>query len=300
MATALQTTTDLRVRNAFAWLPLLVLPTAAALVAADGPAWILMWALAISIYAGFKWLTFVDCAEAGRASVGRSIGYLVFWPGMNARQFLAGQRNIPPPAASEWLSSVAKAPFGLILIYGIAPAAATQGPLFAGWIGMIGLVFVLHFGVFHLLSVAWRQAGIAAEPVMNNPLMAASLTDFWGRRWNIAFRDLAHDYVFRPVSKPWGLAAAALAAFLVSGLIHDVVMSIPAGGGFGRPTLYFCIQGVGLVLERSKLGKRLGLGQGFAGRLFCAIVTIAPVGLLFHPPFVNEVIIPALNAMRAL
>jgi hypothetical protein len=97
-----------------------------------------------------------------------------------------------------------------------------------------------------------------------------------------------------------GIAGATLVVFLASGVIHDLVMSIPAEGGYGLPTLYFCIQGFGLLVERSEIGKRIGLGQGTIGRLFGAAVTVLPMGLLFHPPFVYRVIVPTLTAIGAM
>jgi D-alanyl-lipoteichoic acid acyltransferase DltB (MBOAT superfamily) len=66
-----------------------------------------------------------------------------------------------------------------------------------GWIGMIGLLLILHFGVFHLTSCWWRSVGVEARPLMNRPQAATSLSKFWGRRWNTAFRDLIHRFLFR-------------------------------------------------------------------------------------------------------
>ena len=82
------------------------------------------------------------------------------------------------------------------------------------------------------------------------------------------------------------------------GVIHDFVISIAVRAGFGRPTLYFVIQGLGLFAERSKIGRRLGLGRGARGWLFCLAVTALPVGLLFHRPFLERVVIPMLTAFR--
>lgn len=91
-----------------------------------------------------------------------------------------------------------------------------------------------------------------------------------------------------------------MAAFFFSGVVHDAVISLPAAGGYGLPTIYFLLQGAGLLAERSRLGERFGLRRGFRGRLFCAAATIAPLGLLFHPPFVREIILPMLRALGAL
>ncbi len=168
----------------------------------------------------------------------------------------------------------------------------------AGWMGMVGITLALHFGTFHLLSTAWRQAGVDARPLMDAPLLATSLNDFWGKRWNLAFRDLAHSYVFQTCVGRWGIAAATMAVFVVSGVIHDVVISLPARAGYGLPTLYFVIQGVGVLFERSRLGKRLGLRHGAVGRIYGAALVLAPVGLLFPPPFVERVIVPMLTMLR--
>jgi D-alanyl-lipoteichoic acid acyltransferase DltB (MBOAT superfamily) len=162
---------------------------------------------------------------------------------------------------------------------------------------MIGLVFVLHFGLFHIMSICWRLRGISAEPMMNFPILASSLNDFWGKRWNLAFRDLAFTFILRPLVGRIGVIGATMAVFLFSGLVHDLVISLPVNDGWGGPTIYFAAQGVGMLLERSDLGRRLGLGNGFIGRLFCGVITVCPVGMLFHQPFVLEAILPTLAAI---
>jgi len=116
----------------------------------------------------------------------------------------------------------------------------------------------------------------------------------------LAFRDVVHAYLFRASLRRFGLAGATLAVFFVSGLVHDLVISLPARGGWGRPTIYFVIQGFGVLLERSRLGRWLGLGRGVPGWLFCAAVSLAPLPLLFHQPFIEGVVLPMLVAIGAL
>jgi len=96
------------------------------------------------------------------------------------------------------------------------------------------------------------------------------------------------------------LAFAVIGVFLVSGLIHEIVITLPARGGYGLPTAYFLFQGLGLVLERSALGRWLGLGAGIRGRLFAIAVAAAPAFWLFPPVFVRNVILPMLDAIGAL
>jgi hypothetical protein len=165
---------------------------------------------------------------------------------------------------------------------------------------MVGIVFALHFGLFHLLSCAWRSAGICAAPLMNRPLLSRSVTEFWGRRWNRAFRDLTHQFLFLPCKRILSPAGALFAGFVVSGLIHDLVISWPSGGGWGLPTLYFAIQGAAVLVEHSRYGRACGIGTGGTGRLFCVATVTLPCPLLFHPPFVTNVMNPFLTALGGL
>jgi hypothetical protein len=172
--------------------------------------------------------------------------------------------------------------------------------LLRGWIGLFGLIFLLHFGSFHLIALFWQACGIAAQPIMSKPILSKTLSEFWGKRWNLGFRQLAHDLIFRPLHKRIGVAAASLLVFLASGVIHDLVISLPARGGYGLPTGYFVAQGLGVTLERSAFGKRLSLQKGIAGWFFMLAIAVGPAFWLFHPPFVLRVIIPFMFAIRAL
>lgn len=280
-----------------AWLPLFLMPTAVAICCAHWPAWALMWAMASSIFAGLKWLTFVTSSAAHEASWRRIAGYFFLWPGLNAETFLSHTQRPVTPTRYEWGWAGAKTVAGMMLLVGIVPSAKASHPLLGGWIGMLGLVLVLHFGVFHWLSLAWRTAGVAAPPLMNRPLAATSLSDFWSQRWNLAFRDVAHRFAFRPLAARLGIAGATLAVFFISGLVHDLVISLPVAAGAGKPTLYFLLQGLAVLVERSPAGKRAGLGSGWRGRLFAIAVVLLPVGLLFHSPFVLSAIVPTLTAL---
>ena len=286
------------------WLPLVGLAVSVwgawAYLGTAWPAWSLMWILAGAVFAGLKWLTFADFPAVWRQSAGRRLGYLLLWPGMDARAFFSSASRVSRPGVREWWFAAAKVGCGLLLIFAAVPLAAEWSELAAGWLGMAGTVFVLHFGLFHLLSLGWRRNGVDAPPIMDGALHSKSLAQFWGRRWNRAFRDVAYAHVFRPLVPRVGATGASLAVFAVSGVVHELMISVPAGAGWGLPTLYFLIQGAGTLFERTRAARRLGLGRGVTGWLFCAAVTVAPVGLLFHQPFIERVVLPMLVAMRAL
>ena len=265
------------------------------------PRWVLMWAVAVALYAACKWVTYRDVqAPAGTPDRGRALGYLLFWPGMDAPAFLYGTDPVLRPERAEWLAAALKTAFGVALIWAGVRAVLPIHPLLAGWIGMTGIMFVLHFGTFHLLSLTWRSLGIDARPVMRNPLRSTSLAEFWGRRWNTAFHELAARFTFRPLRRVAGPVAATLLAFLASGLIHELVISVPARGGYGLPTGYFLLQGLGLLGERARVARRLGLGRAGRGRLFTLVVAAGPAFWLFPPVFIRAVILPMLAAIGAL
>jgi hypothetical protein len=282
------------------WLPLIVLPAAVLISGRQLAPWALMWGLAIAIYGALKWMTW----WRGRGIVPqvcwrRSLAYMFLWPGMDAPTFLDVRRRPTPVSGTELRRAIVATLLGVLLLFGAVRIVPSGLPLVAGWVGLFGLIFVLHFGSFRLVSIWWRWHGIDAVPVMRAPVAAASLGEFWGARWNTAFHVLARDYVVRPLRRRIGVPAAMLVAFVGSGLVHDLVISVPAGAGYGLPTAYFCLQGLGLLLERAPAAQRFGLGRGLRGRLFAIGVTALPAFWLFHPAFVLNVVLPFLRVLGA-
>ncbi len=281
-------------------VPLALMPAIVGVWLFDAPPWQMMWGMAVAIYLGFKWLSFATCDRRQRASRGWAVGYLLLWPGMDAKAFFDDRREVARPAIGEWLLAAVKLTAGLILIFVVAPREYPTRPFLAGWIGMVGIALALLFGLVHVASLAWRTQGVDAAPIMDWPPLATSLGDFWGKRWNLAFRDLMFRFVFRPLAGVVGTVGAVMGVFLVSGIVHDVPLSVPSRGGYGQPLLYFLIQGAGQLFERSHAGRAIGLGRGIRGRIYAALLVLGPLGLLFHAPFIYRVILPTLHAIGAI
>jgi len=125
------------------------------------PRWILMWGIALALYAACKGLTYRDVRRR-RAAFGRGrlAGYLLAWPGMDAAAFLASAEPPPRPSAFEWVGASMKA-IGGGAVFWCAAGLTPDHPYPAGWLAMAGILFVLHFGLFHVLSCAWRDAATA-------------------------------------------------------------------------------------------------------------------------------------------
>lgn len=288
-----------RLPRRHAWrdgLPLLLLPAAAIASQDRLPAWAFMWLLSFALFFGCKWFTLQRAKT--RPIRGAALAYLLAWPGMDADAFL-GAAASERPQRRCWLIAGAETTVGAVLLGLAARSSLDLGPLLTGWLGMTGIVMMLHFGLFQLLSLGWRAAGRDATPLMRAPLLATSLAEFWSSRWNTAFSALAHDLIFRKLARPLGIGWATSATFLVSGLVHDLVISLPARGGYGLPTAYFLVQGAGVLIERSRAGRALGLGGGWRGWLFTITLAAAPALGLFHPPFVRNVILPMLQTLGA-
>jgi alginate O-acetyltransferase complex protein AlgI len=135
---------------------------------------------------------------------------------------------------------------------------------------------------------------------MNSPAAAVSLAGFWGARWNTGFSIPARRLILKPFARRYSIETAGSLVFLLSGLVHELVISVPARGGYGLPTLYFVLQWLGLACERSRAGRQLGLGTGFTGWIFTMGVVIVPLYWLFHPAFANRVVLPFLDFLNRL
>jgi hypothetical protein len=242
----------------------------------------------------------------------RPLAFLLLWPGMSVSTFLNTTTHPPKPTARQWTWAAAKTLFGATLLWIIARLflptqnnsvhsvipSLPHNELLAGWIAMIGFIFLLHFGLFALLALFWQSRGIDAPPLMKCPIAASSLHDFWGRRWNAGFRDIVFALFFFPLARRCGATMAALLTFVISGLIHELVITVPAGAGYGLPTVYFTLQGVGLMFERTPLGA--AFTRDWRGRIFAIAVVVLPIFALFPPAFVLRVMVPFFHFLHAL
>lgn len=259
------------------------------------PSWILMWLITALVFFISKIIILILAPQKPKGW--RLFAFLFLWVGMDEKEWLSKDNNVSSSTHSLF-KSLLKMIFGGILLWVIA--RQNQNPVLAGWCGMVGLIFVLHFGLFDLCAILWNKIGIKVRPIMENPAGATSLTDFWGRRWNIAFRDLAHIFIFKPLVMKLGTKAALFLSFLFSGVLHDLLISVPAGAGYGLPTAYFLFQAIGILLERKLFKNIKSTEKKYARWVFTHFFTIMPAYILFHPPFVKVVMIPFFQAIGAL
>lgn len=218
--------------------------------------------------------------------------WFLAWPGLNAQEFfqrpnavaIAGPRR-------QWFQPLAFITSGAGLLILVRTAVCLPVPA-RGLLAMAGLLCLFHFGLFHLLALMWQHAGVPVTPLMNAPWHATSLGEFWGRRWNLAFRDFAHGWVFRPSLRHWNTSTATWNCFVFSGLVHELAISVPARSGYGGPLLFFLWQGLCVVLERRTCVRAWLQSSLWRARLAVMLSLSPALVCLFHRPFLTRVILP--------
>lgn len=259
------------------------------------PAWVVMWLIAVGVFFIGKLIILIKAPLKPKGW--RLFAFFFLWVGMDEKEWIKSYQE-PINTSHSVLKALLKMVLGGVLLWVVARQFSYS--ILAGWCGMVGFIFLLHFGLFDILAIFWQNRGVSVKPIMENPAKATSLTDFWGRRWNIAFRDLAHNFIFKPFAAKFGTKIALCLSFIFSGILHELVISVPAGGGYGLPTGYFFLQAIGMLLER-RLFKNVHSSKKHIARwLLTHSFTVLPAYFLFHPPFVERVMIPFFQSIGAL
>lgn len=230
------------------------------------------------------WMKLVVAASVDtRLSAPRWLAWGLLWPGMQPRRFEAGRPASRPRPLVPLLCVLA----GAALLVGARETAVLSWA--ASIAALAGLSLLLHFGFFGLLACAWQVAGVDVRPLFRNPLASRGLGEFWSRRWNIAFSEMLQLSITAPLAARPKLAFAAV--FAASALLHEVAISLPVRAGWGLPSLYFGLQGLGVALERRLFPR--------GSRIWAALWVIVPLPLCFHPWFVRGVVWPLVGIGEA-
>lgn len=151
-----------------------------------------------------------------------------------------------------------------------------------------GLELVLAF----VAAAARIFLGVDFEPQFDEPYLATSLQDFWGRRWNIMVSRILHPTVYEPVrniasrwiGREWAQLPAVLASFFMSAVMHEFVFYYI---GRTKPTwdltCFFLLHGVCLsieiVIKRALKGSKWTLPAVVSGPLAMTFVVVTGLWL---------------------
>ncbi|KAF9679367.1 hypothetical protein SADUNF_Sadunf06G0007600 [Salix dunnii] len=165
-------------------------------------------------------------------------------------------------------------------------------------------VYVIHIyiGLELILAMVGTVARaflrIELEPQFDEPYLASSLQDFWGKRWNLMVTSVLRPAVFNPVrslfsrfmTKKWTPLPAAMASFLVSGIMHELIFyHIGRRKPTWEVTCFFLLHGVCLIIEiviKRELNCSWGLPRVVAAPLVVGFVVVTAMWL-FMPTVVR-------------
>ncbi|HXH30341.1 MAG TPA: MBOAT family protein [Bacteriovoracaceae bacterium] len=127
---------------------------------------------------------------------------------------------------------------------------------------------------------------VATYPIHNRPLKSKSLSQFWGRHWNLWIQDWLKDVRYYLAPKKSGLKLAV--AFCFSGIFHEIMCNLPyfivyQKSYFGTMMGYFLIQATGLWVDKSFLRFRSPLLR----RAFLWLLVIGPSPLFINVPLLT-------------
>lgn len=277
--------------RATAWLLVpIAVASAESLTALYAP-WYRMVAFIVALFLAMKGVAHVY--RYGNASRLSFLQWLLFlsWPGMDAGPF--EQFGKKPLGDRESLNDVKRGTLSLLV--GAAMLIVIALSLKPGYLPdhlfclltFPAFIMIFHGGIFDWGVAVCRNLGIQVQPLMNAPWKARSLSEFWGRRWNVAFIQMTQITVFLPLARALRPQWALLLSFFVSGIFHEVAISLPVMEGFGLPTAYFTLQGVLVMVER-----RLGIQDARLARAWTVAALLLPFPLLFHTSFLYQIVWP--------
>ena len=244
----------------------------------------------IIVYVGVKAIAVV---RAPLPSAGSLILFLTIWPGVRTEPFAARRR--PDQASTRLIQrGAATAAVGVACWVGLADEADRLPRSLVGWLGVFVVLLTLHLGLSDVVSGGLQRAGYPVRRLFRSPLASRSLREFWSSRWNLAFVEM-NQIIVLPAMRPLLGRLAFPATFLISGLLHELAISLPVGRGFGLPTLYFVLHGAATTGER-----RLGVHRwpGWLARSWTWTLVLAPLPLLFHTAFREALVLPLFGVGR--
>lgn len=158
------------------------------------------------------------------------------------------------------------------------------------------LVFLLvDILVFVSNAVIWTVVGVELEPPSDEPYLATSLQDFWGRRWNLMVTNILRFTVYKPVKslfsgRDWAPLPAFTATFVVSGLMHELLFYyVTRVTPTWEMTSFFVLHGICVVVEL--LLKRALAGKFELPAIVSRLLTVGFVVVtsfwLFFPPLID-------------
>lgn len=276
------------------WLMSIFATIVANSISIHDPAGFRMLAIIVALFLGMKAIVTVNSRASGQQPL-QFLHWLAFaaaWPGMEPRIFTTRRKELLSGSKQLALHGILSIVVGLVFIAAskfIWHKTASKG--ISTIVFFIGASLVVHFGLFSIVAAGWCQLGFDCKALFHNPLQTCNLREFWGQRWNIGFSEMIATIVYRPLKNDLPIAVGLFVAFALSGLLHEVAISLPVKAGYGRPFAYFLLHGI-LVAAEYQMATRGIVLRGWLGRIWTLLWLILPLPILFHQAFLAGVVWP--------
>ena len=252
----------------------------------DQPPLLRMVLLCCMLMAGMKWIVYSEWRRCGGEILpwGRWLCLATLWFGMEPMAWTGKRRSLQWRTHALWGGACSLT--GGALVFLMSSYEVTMLiPLF------IAMSIGFHFGALRLLTAFWRFQGFPVRILFRNPFLTRGFGDFWGKRWNLAYSQMMARAVKRPIQQKFGAKIALFCVFIVSGILHELAITVPVQAGYGLPTCFFLVQGVLTTLEKR---------ENLVSATLCGASLVLGLNFLFPTVFVEAVILPARDVFNLL
>lgn len=123
-------------------------------------------------------------------------------------------------------------------------------------------------------------------PIHRSPLKATSLSNFWGRDWNLWVQDWLRDVTL--FARRGRRSTRLVAVFLISGIFHEMMCNLPywivyRKNYFGTMMAYFLIQAMALWIDKKYIKHWPKIWR----RVYLWTVVILPSPLFINVPLLT-------------
>ena len=202
--------------------------------------------------------------------------YLFCWPGISTEGFTKRLSKISSDTGDRFLLNWLTFLSGILLFF-ISVYFGKGQSLILNYVSLFAIMLIIHLGLIEVIRDFIKLLGFHPNLMFDRPYLSRSLRDFWSFRWNRAFVEMNKIFLLGPLKQYLPKSLLVFLIFFISGILHEVAITYSVSSDYGKPLLYFIIQGVGFYLE-SKIK---------IGRIGTLAVILLPIPFLFPPSFVN-------------